>query len=54
MLNEHFGGTQTLFRNSPKVSCFRLTQEPSDSGPKIVPAHKILVHQGTEAHPRVE
>ena len=39
------GGTQTLFRNLPKVSNFRETLEPSCSGSKIVPAYKIWVHR---------
>ena len=39
-----FGGTQTLFRNLPKVSNFRETLGPSCSGSKIVPTHKFWVH----------
>ena len=35
------GGTQTLFRNLPKVSNFGETLVPSCSGSKIVPAYKI-------------
>ena len=38
------GGTQTLFRNLPKVSNFGKTLGPSCSGSKIVPTHKFWVH----------
>ena len=39
------GGTQTLFRNLPKVSNFGKTLGPSYSGSKIVSVHKIWNHR---------
>ena len=39
------GGTQTLFRNLPKVSNFGGTLRSSSSGSKIVPSYKIWVHR---------